>query len=86
MSTTTKTPQETADKISACLSSMFTGAIFALAPSDEETADAIEASPELAAKLARMREYHDVAEAVCRKAQPLLDARAAMRAVESALS
>ena len=64
---------------------MFAGGIFALAPSIEDTADAIEASPELAAKLARMREYSDAAEAVCRKAQPLLDARAAMRAIETAL-
>ncbi|MBG6074222.1 hypothetical protein [Polaromonas sp. CG_9.11] len=86
MSVTADTPQETALNIIWCLSSKFAGGIFALTPSDEETADAIEASPELAAKLQRMREYHDVAQAVCRKAQPLLDARAAMRAVESAIS
>jgi hypothetical protein len=86
MSNTTKTPLEIADKISMCLGAMFDGAIFALAPSEVETADAIEASPELAAKLQRMREYHPVAEAVCRKAQTILDSRAAMRAVELALS
>jgi hypothetical protein len=83
MNTTTKTPKETAQNIIGCLSSMFDGAIFALAPSAEETADAIESSPELAARLSRMRQFHNVAEAVCRKAQPILDARAAMHAMDS---
>lgn len=83
MSTTTKTPEATAQNIIGCLSSMFDGAIFALAPSAEETAEAIESSPELAARLSRMRQFHNVAEAVCRKAQPVLDARAAMRAMDS---
>lgn len=68
MGTTEKTPHETALSMIWCLGSIFAGGNFSLPPFDEETADVIEASPELVAKLQRVREYQDVTKAVCRKA------------------